>query len=309
MWTTNAEEDVIAILLADIHLSLKPPVWRSAEPDWLEAQKRPLLEVQTLKGKYGCPVIGAGDIFDRWNSPPELINFALTYLPDMFSIPGQHDLPLHNYDDIRKSAFWTLVEAGRIHNILPGCHNVKWIENDIILVGFPFGFEIEPLQKKEKGKIYLAVVHDYVWIRDCGYPGAPKENEIRNTRKEWVGYDVIQYGDNHRGFSVEYDSKMVYNCGTLMRRKSDEEDYHPGVGLLMSSGKVVQHFLDTSEDKHLDIGSVEVEEEALDMADFIEGLEKLGDTALDFTEAMKQFLKKEKPSMEVRDIILKAMGC
>jgi len=87
---------VLAILMADIHLSLKAPIWRSAEPDWLDAQARPLKEVKLLQDKYKCPVICAGDIFDRsrktadgWNAPAELINYAIEYLPDdMYAIPA-----------------------------------------------------------------------------------------------------------------------------------------------------------------------------------------------------------------------------
>ena len=57
--------EVLAIFLADIHLSLKAPLWRSAEPDWLGAQVRTLEEVRELHELHKCPVICAGDIFDR----------------------------------------------------------------------------------------------------------------------------------------------------------------------------------------------------------------------------------------------------
>ena len=102
-------ENIIAIFAADLHLSLKAPIWRSTEQDWFEAMLRPLVELRTLATLHNCPIVYAGDIFDKWNSPPELINFAIEHLPKGHAIPGQHDLPLHNYEDIRKSAYWTLV--------------------------------------------------------------------------------------------------------------------------------------------------------------------------------------------------------
>ena len=33
---------VLAILCSDLHLQMKPPVARSAEPDWFAAMRRPL---------------------------------------------------------------------------------------------------------------------------------------------------------------------------------------------------------------------------------------------------------------------------
>ena len=115
---------VIALLVGDIHLSAKAPLCRAKEPDWFEAMARPLMELVDLQKQIGKesdgipPILCAGDVFDRWNSPPELINFALEYLPpQMYSIPGQHDLPNHNYNEIDRSAYWTLVAANKITNV------------------------------------------------------------------------------------------------------------------------------------------------------------------------------------------------
>ena len=210
------KEKVEAILLSDLHLSFKAPKWRSVEPYWFGAMKRPLDEVRLLQSKYQCPVIGAGDIFNRWfandsKGAPELINFALEFLPDMIAIPGQHDLPLHNYNDIKKSAYWTLVQAGKITNLLPFTHkDFSLTINNIILYGFPFGSPIQPLVRKANtlGKIHVAVVHQYVWIDEHSFPKALRKDKIKGKRKEWKGYDAIVYGDNHKGFAVNYNGPL-----------------------------------------------------------------------------------------------------
>ena len=44
----------------------------------------------------------------------------------------------------------------------------------------------------------------------------------------------------------------IFNCGCLMRRKSDEIDYKPQIGLLLESGEIKLYFLNISKDKHLD---------------------------------------------------------
>lgn len=316
------EAKVLAILLADIHLLLKAPLWRSAEEDWLKAQNRPLLEVKLLQQGYGnCPVICAGDIFDRnkkvadgWNAPPELINFAIKYLPDnMYAIPGQHDLPNHQYEDIHRSAYWTLVESGKIKNIGPS--GVTKIGKHLVLCGYPPGYEIKNLGGcKDDGNesdIWIAVVHDYIWMEGHSYPNAPDEKRLKrlDINKEgakFYGYDLVVYGDNHKGFTTNAGQTTIFNCGTLMRRKSDEIDYRPQVGLLLDNGSVVPHYLDTSQDKYITKAEEQVKA-TLDMGEFYDELEKLGKTALDFKEAMQQFLHSGKTSAEAKQIILDAM--
>jgi len=311
---------VIAIFLSDIHLSLNPPVWRSAEPDWLEAQARPLLEVRELQRKYNnCPILCAGDIFDRnkkiadgWNAPPELINYAIDYLSKMYAIPGQHDLPNHQYGDIYRSAFQTLLKSGKIIEITSGLLPLFDDDNRILVSGFPPGYSIESCSYKGE-EICIAVVHDYIWIPGHSYPNAPDEKGLRKLHRnpkggKFYGYDIVVYGDNHKGFMTHAGRTTIFNCGTLMRRKSDEIDYKPQVGLLLESGEVVPHYLDISKDKYLETIEEEEVNPELDMKSFIEELEKLDETAFDFAERMKQFLQQTKKiSTQAKQIILNAM--
>jgi len=314
----RGKDNVLAILLADIHLSLKAPIWRSAEPDWLEAQARPLKQVRLLQSNYGCPVLCAGDIFDRsrktadgWNAPAELINYAIQYLPDnMYAIPGQHDLPNHQYDDIHRSAYWTLVKAGKIRNVKPNC--MTDIGEGLLVYGFPPGYELIPLEISDvalaEGKILVAIVHDYIWVTGHSYPEAPMKSNVLLKRDRLRSYDVAVYGDNHRGFLAEDASVRVFNCGTLMRRKADEIDYKPQVGLLLDDGSVVPHYLDTSEDRYIAEAEVQEAKTTLEMGDFFDELGKLGKTFLDFVEVMKEiFLRDDKISSEAKQIILDAM--
>ncbi len=324
MW--EIDEDVIAIFLADIHLSLKPPVWRSAESDWMETQCYVLAEITDLQRKYNCPILCAGDIFDKnkkvadgWDASAELINFALEYLPaNMYAIPGQHDLPNHRYENISRSAYWTLMKADKIKNV----KELSPIElPNFIVCGFPFGSEICPLNYTTD-KVKIAIIHKYVWSGNHRYPNAPDEAKLTGNKtqyidRKWFGYDVIVYGDNHKGFMVGMGKTTVFNCGTLMRRKSDEINYKPQVGLLLESGKVVPHYLDISEDKYIesDEDSAEPKEEKLDLSSVMQELKKLGKTDLDFEDVMKQFLSKGlvvlgkliKTSPEAKQIILEAM--
>lgn len=313
---------VIAIFLADIHLSLKSPLWRSAEPDWLEAQYRSLQQVKELQDEHKCPVICAGDIFDRnkkiadgWDASPELINYAINYLPDnMYAIPGQHDLPNHQYDEIHRSAYHTLVRAGKIHDLKP--IGVTTVGEHLILCAYPPGYEIQAMSgckdDKNEGDIWIAVAHQYRCIKGKDYPKAPGEAYLHMHEKNLMGYDYVIYGDNHKGFTAYVNEKTtIFNCGTLMRRKSDEIDYKPQVGLLLESGKVVPYYLDISEDRHLDAVDMALKAEEqpdLDMTELVDELGKLGKSALNFADAIQQYMHRTSSmSPEAKQIVLKAM--
>lgn len=306
-------KDIIGIALADIHLCLKPPIWRSTEPIWFAAMLEPLLQVMELQIKLKCPAIIAGDIFDHWNTPAEVINAFLKFIPEGYAIPGQHDLPLHSYDDIGKSAYYNLCLHDRIQNMLPGARIVL---DDMVLYGFPFGYEIESCEryKGNKHKLHIAIAHEYKFILNHSYKTVTVghmlgRGKFRIIDNKWNGYDIVIYGDNHHGWSgkIPKCKTTFFNCGSLMRRRSDQKDYKPQIGLIYKDGSVKPWKLDISKDKYLKTLDTKGKKELLDMEDFLDELSKLGDSALDFTEAMKRFNRENKTGLKIRNIITKAM--
>lgn len=305
-------DEIIAIFCADLHLTLEPPVWRSAEPDWLKAQERVLDEINDLAEDYECPIFAAGDIFDKPIVSTELCNWAIEALPQMYAIPGQHDLPDHRYEDIHKTGFRNLVNANVIEEIE---YNVNPTSNSKIMIyGFPFDKKIEICQTTWYEHLTIALVHDYVWIPNHSFPNAPEEAKLTGKKEDyidekWFGYDVVVFGDNHKGFSVGMGKTTVFNCGTLMRRKSDEINYKPRLGLLTKKGKIIPYYLDTSQDKYIEPSEAkkkeEIEEENPNMSKFFKELEKLGKSALDFVQSMKNFLRQGGTEDEVKAVILK----
>lgn len=300
--------NVRGILVSDIHLQARAPIARSPEPDWFEAMARPLAEIEALAEEHDAPVVYAGDIFDRWNSSAEVINFALERLPRGFAVPGQHDLPHHNYDDIKRSAYWTLVEADHITNLEPGDPTPA---GELTLYGWPWGFDARPPGPPLPGtELTVAVVHRYVWTRGTGYPGAPDTARVGAYHREFGRYDVAAFGDNHIGFISNWkDGGVVCNCGGLMRRKTDEREYRPGVGLLLNDGTVERHYLDTSQDEFIRATEAEeMVEQLLDMGGFLKSLRDLGvNEALDFTVAVRRFLHENPTADRVAEIILSAI--
>lgn len=283
--------DVRAILASDIHLSQKCPVARSSEESWFDAMARPLAELRGLASRYDVPVVYAGDIFDRWNASAEVINFALRHLPPGYAVPGQHDLPNHSYEEIKRTAYWTLVEAGLLKDLKPG--QPTDIGRGVVAHGFPWGHPPKSITQTE-GKIDLAVVHAFIYdTPERAYPGAPPEARASVARAALAGFSAAVYGDNHRGFIDYRKGLSIINCGGFMRRKSDERDYRPGVGLLLGDGTIKRHYLDTSAEAF--IVATEAEERVgkmLDMSAFVDGLESLGgDDVLNFEAALRRFLE------------------
>lgn len=308
------QADVVAIVCSDIHLSHRAPIARSAEPDWYAAMERGLKELRELQHLYRVPVYCAGDVFDTWKSCPELINFALDKLPTMYAIPGQHDLPFHSYEEKHKSAFQTLVHAGKLMLMEPGCPHfekdpiaTKSEENTIVAMGTPWNGKIYrpgPLGKS----IYLAIVHRYIWIPGHSYPNAPKESRVKSLKDELSGYTIAVFGDNHKGFQSQIGDCSVFNCGTFFRRKVDEIGYRPTVGIIKSDGTIVPHYLDTSEDKFIDIDSALAPiEKLLDMSSFLAELASLGDSGLNFVDAVRQFVTKNGVDKRIHKILEEAL--
>lgn len=296
------------MLVSDLHLCAKPPVARSGEPDWFAAMARPLREISHLAKTYDVPVFYAGDIFDRWNAGPQVINFALQNLHPGHAVPGQHDLPNHNYGDIEKTAYWTLVEAGILTNLPPG--EVQYVA-DVAITGFPWGYPPAPAAPKPRpGCLRVAIIHRFIYTDAAtGYPGADPGLRVGASLAGLRGYDVAAYGDNHKGFIITKHGTTICNCGGLMRRKTDERNYRPGVGLLTDGGDVVRHYLDTTDDIFAEY--TEAEEhmgKLLDMSAFTDGLESLGGgDALVFEAAVRRFLDTNKPSRAVRDIVMETL--
>jgi hypothetical protein len=288
---------VIAVCCSDIHLSLTPPVSRSAEPNWLDAQARAIKQLAVLCGENDCPLVIAGDVFDKSAPVPELINFTIeqfSVFPAIYAIPGQHDLPMHRYEDVHKSGYWTLVKAGTIKDISNKC---QW-SSHVRFFGFPWGPEIQPPPDLGKelflGKelLNVAIAHAYIWRQGKGYPGAPETALVSAFRDNLVGYQVAIFGDNHNGFITTWVGGTVINCGCLIRRKSDEKKLKPQVGLLLEDGVVEVHHLDCSEDLWID--QPEVQEEPANLIGLDQFLKELAsldeDNFLDFRQNLRQFL-------------------
>jgi len=300
-------QEVLSIHVSDLHLSHIPPIARSAEMNWYRTQADYLHQLRAMQDLYSAPIIVAGDIFNSYKEPAELVNYLIDVMPIVHAIPGQHDLPFHRLEDIHKSVYWTLVKAGKIKNLSAVPMRVS---DRLWAMGFPYGVKVHPLEGY--GQPCVAVIHSYVWIKGKCYPGAPKERRLARWEECLRGYFAAAFGDNHQGFISHIGKTSVINCGTFMRRRIDEIDYKPQVGLLLSSGKFVWTPLQVKYDKFIDNVILtnllrHHENDPKQIQDLVKELKEAGDSAEDFISFVRRWLERKKIPRDVKNTILLAM--
>ena len=287
----------VALFASDIHLSHNAPVLRSEEPDWYEAMRRPLRELRDLARKLKVPVVYPGDIFDHWKNLPELVNFAIQELPKGYAIPGQHDLINHSYEEIERTSYWTLVEAGLLKHLEPGA--ATDIGNDVMVYGWPWRHPVQPLENPNPHYLNVAVVHAYIWFGRYKYHTASEDCHAKNHKLK--GYDASFFGDNH----INWIKNNICNCGGFYRRHSPDLDRQPSIGVLMSDGSIKQHLLDTSDDIYVrnlkEEAPITVSAELTELTEGLLGLRSSED--LDFGQVLRRYCKTNKvPSPVVSHI-------
>ena len=220
----------IALLTSDWHLMDNHPECRSDDTDAVQMDK--LQQICAISEEYGVPVIGAGDIVDKWNVSHKLVVGTMRALThNVVAIPGQHDLPQHSLDLQEKSAYAVLLESGKIQDLTSFKPCLMF--HDVAFYGFPFGVEPTPPDPKDHAKFHVAIAHTMCYHKDPPYPGAPETGIASEVMKRFAGYDVVVCGDNHHGFTVRYKSgRILVNCGTTFRAEADMADYKPKVWLL-----------------------------------------------------------------------------
>lgn len=309
---SKSEGDVVAIMTADTHFSLNKPLAR-AEENWLEYQAGMLRQLEQLQVKYQCPIYIAGDVMDRWDSTAALINMLLAAMPkEVHAIPGNHDTPHHSYKEITKSAYWTLVEAGKIKNLTPGgSHEYGPVGGTSLEVHpYPCGFPARPASLNGLCLV-VALIHDYIWTEKTGHVGADVDKRYAKWMPKLKGYDVAVFGDNHVPWTIQSDDKVsIFNCGAFIARKATEMKLKPSVGLLHASGKISRHYMDISKDKWDDKAHVIAKIESsfnVDLDGFVQELMTARNTGCDWAATVTEYCKKHKLDKGVADIMVRAV--
>jgi predicted phosphodiesterase len=232
-----------AILCADLHIRPDAPICRT--DNFFDAMENKINFILDLSKQHDCPILVAGDLGNHalnngW--PTWLLNWTIEKFDcvqyfeydnarsNLFVIPGQHDLPNHRLDLLKKSGIGVLAKAGKI-KLFEKKEAVN-IKDKFNLFAFPYGIEIEdpwPFDTSLHGP-NIAIIHQMIIKNKPLWPGqnASKGHQIL---KKFPRYDLILSGDNHNSFVVEYQGRKLVNPGSMMRTTIDQENHEPQVYL------------------------------------------------------------------------------
>jgi hypothetical protein len=215
----------------------------------------------------------------------------------------------HNYEDIDKTAYQTLVEAGVLQTIPIKGTSEDYPSSKIALYGFPYGSDLTAKVNKSN-KLRIAVVHAYVWQQGCEHPNVSPDQHVDVYAEKLRGFDVVIMGDNHHPFEKAYEEGLIiFNCGGFMRTRTDERTHRPRIGLIHEDSYITSHYLDTSADVFTEIPEelVTALGGGAGFDEFVETLTELGGHAFDFKQTCLRYLDAHKVNPAVREVIIRCM--
>lgn len=294
-----------AILVSDLHIREKSPVCRT--DNFIKTAERKYQWLSELQQEHKCPILCGGDVFDHWRPSPWLMAWALRNLPDrIIAIPGQHDLPAHNLENIDRSGIQVLSDAGKILLLFA---DSDYDDHAIAYYAFPWG---TPLGRAETcvGELRnVALIHYGVYESKPHYPGAENTGGTAvSVIKKMPGFDLIVSGDNHLSFTCKVGNRLLVNPGSFMRTTAAQADFKPSVYLWYADTNTVERvFVPIEKDvicrDHID--SVEERDERLEA--FISRLDNNIEIGISYKENMKAYLSKNNIPKPVVDLIWEVM--
>lgn len=213
------------ILCADLHLRDDQPVCRT--DDYMKAQDSKVNFLLGLQRKYGCPILCAGDLFEKAKSSKSLEIKLMNLFSDegeFVIVPGNHDLPNHNIKNINDSSIGILSAEGSISILL---NELNTLCRHNILMDY---------QGRSIGMIH-SLIHKDNPIKSDGKIISKKAIKILKDNPEC---DLILSGDNHQTFIEKYKGRLLVNPGSMMRMKADQEDHKPCVFLYSAENNEVE---------------------------------------------------------------------
>ena len=287
----------LLIAVSDLHLSSVAPTFRSAEPDWWIAQARSLRWLKQLQKQYGCPIVIAGDVFDKAMGDSRLVNFAADNLPFSYAIAGNHDLPYHSIDKVQHAAYGNLIRTKSIVNIEDTIRlTVKGVS--IVLHGFWYGRPFLPLQSRS-ADLHIAVVHAFVWTGEADDCYVPLETHAATVKTQLTGYDYLIFGDNHIPF---IDGNLV-NCGSFYRRTKGHDDFQPMAAVIYRD-KIEFEPVPTSHDIGGSISKIKKQAESYDFSGFFQSLHQSESLICDVSQLLQDYMVSRSFTEDIRNAML-----
>lgn len=281
-----------AIIFSDLHLRDTQPICR--KDHFWETQKKKLNWLRHFCKSVGkdVPVFCGGDVYHEWKTSPKLIDMALDHLPkDMISVPGQHDLPNHNYALVNESGYGILSKTKKIQNSTAIHRGVIDRGGDKLMIWFfPYGEKLKSVLDSKD--INIALVHHFVYKGRKPFPG--QLTGVKSLLKKLKGYKLVIAGDNHHPFTYKTDDQLLINPGCFSRQKADEATIRPRVYIWYAEDNTFDIEYVPIEDpeevisrKHLE--QIEYKNEKIEL--FVGRLNENIEAQFDFKNNMEKYIK------------------
>ena len=279
------------IITSDWHLRDTTPICRV--DDFETTQWKKVDFISRLQRRLKCPVIHAGDLFEKWKPSPYLLAKTIEHLPkDFYTIYGNHDLPQHNIELKNRCGVYVL-EKANVLTVIDGRHwNVDYNENQ--------WFEIEGR------KIHAA--HMMTYQGKTPYPGCT-DTPASGLLRKYKDFDLIITGHNHMQFVEKHNGRLLLNPGSLTRQGSNERGWKPCVWVWRAKdNSLEQVFLPVELDAVQvpeRIAEKEQREERIDA--FISRLNTEWGEEMDFEANIRKAIAVNDVPKSIQDIIYKAV--
>lgn len=301
------------MICSDMHLRHTCPVWRNPESDWYDVMYRMFQELdyvlEILKVGSRPSLMIAGDVFDRWDNPSQLVYFAVENFKNLetqiLAIPGQHDLPYHSDGSMHMSSFGVLQRAGIIE--YPKRREIRIGNNVFHFYGWNDKLVKRFKRMSNQNLTHICLVHRYVWMKNCTIPNAPEDGHVSHVYKKVGQPDFLFTGDNHVGFW--HKETGTFNCGAMFRTSKDQIDYQPRIAILFDNGRVVPYYLSIEKDVHMTVEDADTIQKAVnelndaDFSDFAFELRNMGRDGLNYKAAVRKSMLIRNMKKKVVDII------
>lgn len=298
-----------AILTSDLHVRDTVPVARI--DDYFTAQERKLSFLRQLSDENRlCPILCAGDIFHKWRSSPWLMYLAYRLLPyPMYTIPGNHELPMHSMENYEKSALHLLEAVCKKEGLLTvlKCDEPA-LTDKLLIYGIPFGqmenagkFDVSTRPRTSRRTVLL--LHELTWERKPAWAHDDySADELIDKFGEY--FDLIVTGDNHQSFVTKKHNTLLVNPGSMMRMTADQMDHEPCCYLYYADENEVRRVPFPIEDAVLDRDHIDRKEEHdKRIAAYIERINTQWKRGLSFRDNLAAFFKANRTPKKVRDLI------
>lgn len=292
------------IFLGDVHATENIPLCRT--DDYIKEFEIKCLWLRKIQEKYQCPIISVGDLLEYWKATPKLLSWCYDHLPNnIITIPGNHDLPAHNLSLLNQSGITTLHKFKKIQILVNDYHRIESNENIIDLYPFPWKspfYELESNSEYEyTGIRKIAICHVMVYTGKLPWPGC-KSDSTKTLMNKLKGYDTIVTGDNHEGFEVEYNGKILINPGSFTRTTSIQKNHRPAIYLWESKTNTYEKvFVPIKQGVISDDHIVSKQQQEQKDLEFIQSLNTNEKTTPSFQNNLKMFFENNRVRKAVQE--------